>query len=202
MHQFADEREAKEFAIGLIVSEADKEGAPLSELELKMLYHSENGWSNPGLPESAPDFESEYDSSPYEKKIATLTKRLKKRLESEDPKTLEAWSDALEKLREGDHYLLVLVQAETSPQRPPYDFFKLFLTALLIVLIPVALVALLPEHATEPFSREKSAFVLWLIAVTAISMFLLLRLILGRERANDLISSLVSKIFGDTSAKR
>lgn len=202
MPRFADEREAKEFAIGLIVSEADREGAPLSELERKMLYFSENGWTIPGMPETAQRFESEYDSGQYEKKIAALTKKLQKRLKSDDPKTLKAWLDALKKLSEGDHYLLVLVQADTAPQRLPYDFLKLCLTALLIVLVGVGLMALLPEHATGTFARERSAFFTWLIAVIAISIFLLLILILGRERANDLVATLISKIFGDPTAKR
>jgi hypothetical protein len=202
MPQFADERKAKEFVIRLIASEADREGAPLSELERKMLYFSENGWTIPGMAETAQRFESEYDSGQYEKKMAALIKKLQKRLKSDDPKTLKAWSHALKKLSEGDHYLLVLVRADTAPQRPPYDFLKLCLTALLIILVAGGLMALLPEHATGPFAREKSAFVLWLIAVIAVSIFLLLILILGRERANDLIASLVSKIFGDPTAKR
>lgn len=202
MPRFADEREAKEFAIELIASEADREGAPLSELERKMLYFSENGWTTPGMPETAQRFESEYDSEQYQKKIAVLTKKLQKRLKSDDPKKLKAWSDALKKLSEGDHYLLVLVQADTTPQRPLYDFLKLCLTALLIVLVGLGLMALLPAYATGPFAREKSAFILWVIALIATSIFLLLILILGRERANDLLTPLVSKIFGNPTAKR
>lgn len=68
MRRFADEREAKEFAIGLIVSQADRDGIPLSELERKMLYFSEDGCSIPGMTETAQRFESEYDSGQYEKK--------------------------------------------------------------------------------------------------------------------------------------
>lgn len=202
MPQFADEREAKEFVIRLVVSEAKREGVVLSELERKMLYFSENGSTIPGMVETAQRFESEYDSGQYERKMAALIKRLQKRLKSDDPKTWKAWSHALKKLSEGDHYLLVLVQADRALQRPPRDFLKLCLTALLIVLVALGLMALLPEHATGPFARERSAFVLWLIAVIAVSIFLLLILVLGRERANDLIASLVSKIFGDPTAKR
>jgi hypothetical protein len=108
MSRFADEREAKEFAIRLIVSEADRERVPLPELERKMLYFSETGWSLPGMAEAVQRFESECDSRQYEKKIAALTKKLQTRLKSNDPNTLKAWSDALAKLSEGDHYLLVL----------------------------------------------------------------------------------------------
>lgn len=202
MPQFADEREAKEFVIRLVVSEAQREGVVLSELERKMLYFSENGSTIPGLVETAQRFESEYDSAQYERKMAALIKNLQKRLKLDDPKTWKAWSHALKKLSAGDHYLLVLVQADMASQRPPHDFLKLCLTALLIVLVALGLMALLPEHATGPFARERSAFVSWLIAVIAVSIFLLLTLVLGRERANDLIASLVSKIFGDPTTKR
>ena len=202
MPGFADEREAKEFAIGLILSEAEREGIPLSELERKMLYFSETGWTIPGMAETAEKFESEYDSGQYEKKVTALTKRLQKRLESDDRKALKAWSDALRKLSQGDHYLLVLTTVDASSPRPRHDFLKLCITALLIVLAGGGLMALLSEHALGSFARERAAFVIWLIAVAAVSVFLLLSLIIGRKRANDLLGTLVSKIFADPAAKR
>src|SRR5690242_13898189 len=126
MSRFADQRQAKEFAIGLIASEAERARVPLSELERKMLYFSETGWTVPGMAEAAQRFESEYDSRQYEKKIAALIKKLQTRLKSDDPNTLKAWLDALAKLSEGDHYLLVLARVDAaSPHRPPHDFLKL-----------------------------------------------------------------------------
>jgi hypothetical protein len=203
MSRFADQRQAKEFAIGLIASEAERARVPLSELERKMLYFSETGWTVPGMAEAAQRFESEYDSRQYEKKIAALIKKLQTRLKSDDPNTLKAWLDALEKLSEGDHYLLVLARVDAAPpHRPPHDFLKLCVTALLIVVVGVGLMALLPEQAAGPFVREKSAFVMWLIAIIGLSGFLLLALLLGRERANDILDTLISKIFGDPAGKR
>src|SRR5690348_3589845 len=158
MPQFADERDAKEFLIRLILSEADREGTLLSEIERRMLYFSENGWTLPGMQATAHIFESKFDSEQYETKIVDLTKKLKKRLKSDDPNALKAWWDALEMLRQGDHYLLVLTQTDTTPRRPRHDFLKLCLTALLIVLVGLGLMAFLPE-----LSREKSAFIIWLI---------------------------------------
>jgi hypothetical protein len=202
MSRFADQRQAKEFAIGLIASEAERARVPLSELERKMLYFSETGWTLPGMAEAAQRFGSEYDSRQYEKKIATLIKKLQKRLKSEDPNALKAWSDALAKLSEGDHYLLVLARLNVeSPHRPPHDFLKLCVTALLIVVVGVALMGLLPEQATGTFAREKSAFIIWLIAIIGLSGFLLLALLLGRQRANDILGTLIAKIFGDPGGK-
>lgn len=76
------------------------------------------------------------------------------------------------------------------------------MTALLIVLVGLGFIAFLPEHVPGPFAREKPAFVMWFIAVIALSIFLLLALIIGRERANDFVATLLSKIFGDAAAKR
>lgn len=118
------------------------------------------------MAEAAQRFESEYDSRQYEKKIAALINKLQKRLKSEDPNTLKAWSDALGKLSEGDHYLLLLARLNVeSSHRPPYDFLKLCVTALLIVVAGVGLMRLLPEQATGTFAREKSAFIMSRIAI-------------------------------------
>jgi hypothetical protein len=59
---------------------------------------------------------------------------------------------------------------------------------------------LLPEQATGTFAREKSAFLIWLIAIIGLSGFLLLAL-LGRQRANDILGTLISKIFRDPGGK-
>lgn len=203
MPQFADERDAKEFLIGLILSEADREGTPLSELERRMLYFSENGWTLPGMADTAHIFERECNSEQYETKITALAKKLEQRLKSDDPKAFKAWSNALEKLSKGDHYLLVLTQTDEARGRPHYDLLKLCLTALLIVIIVgLGLMAFLPEHGTGLPAREKSAFILWLIALIAASALPITTLIAGREKANDLLSMLISKMFGGPPPKR
>lgn len=205
MSRFADDCEAKQFAVELILSEAERAGIYLSELERKMLYFSETGWTIPGMAETAQKFENECDSGQYEKKINALTKRLHTRLQSDDPLTLKAWSDALRKLNEGDHYLLVLISATASSRRPPHDFLKLCMTALVIILIGIliggGLMALLPEDSTGPLGREKSAFLIWLLAAIAASVLVLLSLIMGRQKVNDLLVTLMSKISGGPKAK-
>jgi hypothetical protein len=201
MLRFADEREAKQFAVELIQSEAERQGILLSKLERKMLYFSETGWTLPDMTEAAQKFENECNSTEFGKKIKTLTKRLQKRLESEDRQTLKAWSDALVKLSEGDHYLLVLTAASARPVRPRHDILKLWITALVVILIGGAFLALLPDHSGGPLAREKSAFVMWVVAAIVAAAFLLLLLIVGRQRANDLLGTLLAKIFGEPTAK-
>jgi hypothetical protein len=202
MTRFPDEREAKEFAVSLIQSEAEREGTPLSELERRMLYFSETGWTIPGMSETAQRFESECDAGRYEKKISALTKRLQTRLRSDDPETLKALLDALQRLSQGDHYLVVLTSGNTSPERPTRDILKLSITALLIVMAGCGLMFLLPDRAASPFDREKSGFFIWLIAAIAGVSFAWLSFIAGREKANEIVDKLVSRIFGETARRR
>ena len=88
-----------------------------------------------------------------------------------------------------------------SPHRPPHELLKLCVTALLIVVVGVGLMGLLPEHSTGRFAREKSAFIIWFVAIIGLSGFLLVALLLGRQRANDILGTLMSKIFGDPGGK-
>jgi hypothetical protein len=69
---FASAREAKEFLVEKIVDEAEREGVPLSEVERKMLYFSETGWTLPDIWEVNAAFDRDYDAAAYEDKIAGL----------------------------------------------------------------------------------------------------------------------------------
>ena len=69
---FHSGREAKEFLVSRIVLEAQRENVLLSEVERKMLYFTESGWTLPDMPAVSEDFDRDYDQSKYEKKIAKL----------------------------------------------------------------------------------------------------------------------------------
>jgi hypothetical protein len=72
MREFHSGREAKEFLISKIVAEAHSENIPLSEIERKMLYFTESGWTLPNIERVSEDFDREYDQDEYEQKIAKL----------------------------------------------------------------------------------------------------------------------------------
>ena len=79
MKAFHNGREAKEFLISQIVEEAQREGTPLSEVERKMLYFTESGWTLPDIMKVNEDFDREYDQDGYEHKIAKLVTKADKR---------------------------------------------------------------------------------------------------------------------------
>ncbi|HVU48781.1 MAG TPA: hypothetical protein VHD85_21820 [Terracidiphilus sp.] len=137
MATFNSQRSAKEYLIGRIVAEAGREGKPLSEIERKMLYFSETGWTLPDIMEVNAEFERDYDNDEYERKICSLGQAIESQLENASAEESDKWYEAIQKLSEGDHYLLVLLNPRlvsgAAPERPPGDLFKLSLTALGIV---------------------------------------------------------------------
>jgi hypothetical protein len=128
------ERDAKEYLVSRIVNEAEQEGSPLTEVERKMLYFTETGWTLPDIMEVNAEFERDYDNDKYERRIAGLVRRIEEDNKSQGGEEQSAWLRAVEKRSEGDHYLLVLINPRlvnaSETARPPGDFVKLVLAAL------------------------------------------------------------------------
>lgn len=61
-NHFPSAREAKEFLVSRIVEQARRENTPLSEIERKMLYFSETGWTLPDIMEGNEEFDREYET--------------------------------------------------------------------------------------------------------------------------------------------
>ena len=135
MEELGSIRGAKEFLVGRIAAEAAREGAPLSEVERKMLYFSETGWTLPDMMQVNEEFDRNYDQNEYEQKIAGLIRNFERRTRIENKQEWDEWISAVRTLSEEDHYLLVLINlpANTAGGRPPGDLLKLILTALVIV---------------------------------------------------------------------
>lgn len=122
-------REAKDYLASRIAEEAQNEGAPLTEVERKMLYFTETGWTLPDMKEVIAEFDREYDQSQYEKKINEFVARIQYHLSEQDQ---SIWALALEKLSQGDHYLLVLVDAATLTRKGSRHNLKLLIIALVL----------------------------------------------------------------------
>ncbi len=155
------ERQAKEYLVERIVAEARREEVPLSEVERKMLYFTESGWTLPNILEVNTEFEQDYDNDEYEQKIAGLIREIEKQNETASEDEHSRWDDAVVKLSEGDHYLLILIGlGRSSPAgplskwlpagnfygtgkaRPKGDFLRLFVLALAVVFAMFAAVVI------------------------------------------------------------
>lgn len=116
MKTFSSIRDAKEFLISRIISEAQIENVPLTDIERKMLYFSETGWTLPDMGEVSDIFDREYDQSLYEKKIRTLAQNFCSKARNGNNNDLETWKAAVQTVCQEDHYLLVLIDALRADQ--------------------------------------------------------------------------------------
>jgi hypothetical protein len=144
---FATARDAKEFLANRIVSEAQRENVPLSEIEQKMLYFSETHWAPPDIWETNEAFDRDYDPEEYEQKIGSLIRNLIARDRKENQGEYATWKEAVGILDREDHYLLVLIDVGRgspyvgNPGEPSLSFVKL-LTVVLVTLAVIAAVML------------------------------------------------------------
>jgi len=129
--RIAGARAAKEYLIGRIVAQAKQDGIELSEIERKMLYFTETGWTLPDVTEVSAKFDEEYDQDEYETKIAWIVNRIHETAGEAE----EKWNEAVEVLSAEDHYLLVLINPNFARHgtRPAGDIAKLILTAALVI---------------------------------------------------------------------
>ena len=107
MTKFNSIRAAKDYLAGQIVDEAKRQGVPLSEVERKMLYFTEDGGLSPAMAAVSEEFDRDYDQDEFEEKIGGLVQRLLARPVATAEQ--EAWDDAAIKLCDGDNYLTVLI---------------------------------------------------------------------------------------------
>ena len=112
MAAFKTVRAPKDYLAGLIAEQAALEGAPLADVERKMLYFTEDGGLSAEMAAVSEEFDRDYDQDAYETRIGGLVSRLIARDENEELR--ENWDAAVDKLSRGDHYLLILLDAAPS----------------------------------------------------------------------------------------
>jgi hypothetical protein len=138
-------REAKDFLVQETAKQASIEGVPLSELEKRMMYFTENEEMSEDPFALHDEFEAKYDTDEYEAKICGLLHRAYSRIKKENPEAARQWKQAIRDISKGDHYLPVLwgessLGGNYPTKRPPHDFMKLIGTGLLVVIVGVGAV--------------------------------------------------------------
>jgi hypothetical protein len=137
VRRFSTIREAKDYLVDRIVAEADREGIPLSEVERKMLYFSETGWTLPDMKKVSAEFDRDYDQGAYERKIGGFAGKIQERDAAQSVQEQQDWDRAVLKLSNSDHYLLVLIDG-VQPRRSRAMHWLTVLAAALIFLAIVA----------------------------------------------------------------
>ena len=108
--EFSSQWEAKQFFAQRVITQAKMEGVSLSEAERYMLSWSESD------PEFTPNYElaakvdKEIPQDKYEAKIRGLLERAYRHDIQTDPLAETRYREAYKTLKQGDHYILIMVK--------------------------------------------------------------------------------------------
>jgi hypothetical protein len=192
MKAFHTGREAKEFLISKIVAEAQHENVPLSEVERKMLYFTESGWTLPNIMKVSEDFDREYDQDKYEQKIAKLVMKADRRIRKGSRDDYDRWWAAIRFLQREDPYITVMIQL--AGLRPRGDQLRLFAAGLGIVACILIWTFIGIKYNIPVPSRGNLGILVWAVLACLFVAYMLLRFIVGRTRADDLTSKVLEKL--------
>lgn len=150
MKLFQTVREAKEYLVHRTIAQAERDSVPLSETERKMLYFSETGWTLPDMMAISQEFDQAYDQNEYERKIGQIIRRIHDQQGSR--RDNDHWDDAVQRLREEDHYLLVLIDGSSgnSAKRPRQNTARLILAGVLVVAAFFPIFFFVDSHISDP----------------------------------------------------
>lgn len=123
-------RAAKDYLASKIADEAQRNGTPLTEVEMKMLYFTETGWTLPDMKQVSAEFDRDYDQNEFEQKIGELANRIQVRFAAQGQQDGERWGLALEKLSHGDHYISILVNGAQLTRKGLRHNLKVLIIAL------------------------------------------------------------------------
>ncbi len=194
MKAFHSDREAKEFLITKIVAEAERENVPLSEIERKMLYFTESGWTLPDMATVSENFDREYDQDEYEQKIAKLIAKTDKHLRKDSREEHDKWWEAIRSLEKQDHYISVMVTL--ADLRPRGDQLRLLATGLGVATCLFFGISLMVKYNIPMPSNEGIGLFIWAVAACLVAAYILLRLTIGGKRADHLTSKFIEKVVG------
>ncbi len=192
MKAFHSGQEAKEFLISQIVEEALGENVPLSEVERKMLYFTESGWTLPDIVKVSEDFDREYDQAEYERKVAKLVRKADRRIRKSTGDDYERWWAAIRFLQREDHYISVMIRLAGLRRRG--DQVRLFVTGLGIVTCLLVWTFFGIKYNIPVPSRGNLEVFAWIVLCVIFVAYTLLRFILGRKRRDELTSKMLEKL--------
>jgi hypothetical protein len=103
-----------------VIEKADAEGIALSEDERQMLCWSESAPDSIADPDLAERLADQISDSDYEAKVTGLLRRSLADEIARDPQAKDLWQQAWTVLKEGDHYILVMIEAAVGRQLKPW----------------------------------------------------------------------------------
>jgi hypothetical protein len=148
MDRFPTVRDAKEYLIRRILAQAGQDGIYLSDIERKMLYFSEGGWTLPEIMAVSREFDQTHDYDDYEKKIGQIIRRVQRPDSNRD----ENWDEAVQRVRDEDHYLLVLIDgaAGGSTKLSGWEIVGMIVGSVVVVAILLPVTFFVFSHVDNP----------------------------------------------------
>jgi len=116
---FHTQSEARRFFVDRIVQQADTEEVKLSDDERQMLLWSESAPDSVADPELADRLSEEISDTNYEAKIEGLLRRSFAVDVTRDQQAKERWRQAWTVLNQGDHYILIMINAAVGKHVKP-----------------------------------------------------------------------------------
>jgi hypothetical protein len=154
MNSFGTGREAKEYLIRRILAQADRDDILLSEVERNMLYFSETDWTLPTMMEISQEFDQNYSQDEYERKIGQLIRRIYD--QPDNNRDDNRWKEAVQRLGEEDHYLLVLIDgASSTPAKfSRWQIVQLFLAGAVVFAVSFPVLSFIESHVSDPSASK------------------------------------------------
>ena len=173
MNRFQTVRDAKEYLVRRILAQATQDRVPLSDVERDMLYFSETGWTPPNMMAVSQDFDKNYDQDEYESKIGKIVQRIHAQ---EDGNLDDSWDEAVRRLLDEDHYLLVLINGASKSSSSPvkmsgWDILKLILASAVVVAVMFPIAFFVFSHVDNP-AVSKLIVVITLVVLVVPAVYL------------------------------
>lgn len=186
------ERDAMALIVSEIADEATRAGVPLTETERKMLSFSESAPNAREFVDVVEAFERECDEHQYERRIADLIRAARKRA---DKNQAASWSAAIERLKESDNYLGVMLDQTGTDRSQDLSWRGIVAVLSLLGAFGLLQVAIL-WYIGDTHSRDAQAFFTWLAAMVCAVAYLASRWVFGTQRVDDFIGQVTDRLFG------
>ena len=181
------------FIMSEVTDEAARAGAPLSDVERRMLYFSDGPCTPADLIEVAETFEREYDENEYERRIATLIRAARKRADG-DKKAM--WSAAIARLENSDNYLCVILNEAIGRGADLRLSWRGGVAVVSLLVCLAAVPFLVSWFRGHPAGNDEVFFFEWAAMMTAALTYSACRWLFGARRVDGFIDRIIDAIFG------
>jgi hypothetical protein len=121
--EYLSQASAKQFFISKVVNQAEREGINLSKAEKYQLAWSESDPSFVMDYKLNEQFEKEMTQEEFEKKIQALIKNAYETDISKDKDMKETYRTAYKSLKQGDHFILIMINDAIGSKLRKWSFF-------------------------------------------------------------------------------